>query len=86
MVVRPDFRPEFAEIVTGWTLHDDFADITDRIERLARFCRDNGGIAASTEYERTTVALLIQVQCERADNEGKFDELFAAIMARPPHG
>jgi hypothetical protein len=49
-----DLRDGFRNIVSGWTLIDDFDDLTDRIERAAEWTERNGPL---TDDEEATVKL-----------------------------
>lgn len=60
-------RDGFNAITSGWTLHDDFQDITDRIEAIAAWTKVNGPLQLD---EAKTVRLLIEVQIQRAEDEG----------------
>jgi hypothetical protein len=55
-------RDDFADIVSGWTLIDGMDDLTDRIERAARWTLENGPLLPR---ERATIDLMIQSQIAR---------------------
>lgn len=54
-----DLRPEFYEISRGWLLTDDFDGLTDRIERLGKWAKNNQPL---TEDESATVSMMIERQ------------------------
>lgn len=60
-------RPEFREIVSGWMLRDDLGDLTDRIERAAKWTVENGPLWPA---EEATIKLMIESQIARALQEG----------------
>ncbi len=60
-------REEFAAIVSGWTLISGMAAITDRIEEVARWTKENGPLLPD---EEATVKLMIRTQIAR----GWYDE------------
>jgi hypothetical protein len=55
-------REGFREITSGWMLIDDFDDLTDRIERLARWTKAIGPLEPD---EKVTFEMMIQVQIAR---------------------
>ena len=63
-------RDGFREIVSGWTIIDDFDDLTDRIERAAEWTKANGPLEAD---EEATVKLMIEAQIVRAIQRGDFE-------------
>jgi hypothetical protein len=66
----PDLRDGFRNIVTGWTLVDDFDALTDHIERAAEWTRDNGPLRPG---EAATVKLMIEAQIVRGIRRGDFE-------------
>lgn len=68
-------RNEFAEIVSGWMLVDDFDDLTDRIERSARWAEVNGPLLVD---EQATVRLMIQSQIACGIRRGDFEPCIPA--------
>lgn len=58
-------RDEFARIISGWTLVSGFAAITDRIEEVARWAKDNGPLLPD---EEATVHLMIQCLIARGED------------------
>jgi hypothetical protein len=52
-------RPGFAEISSGWMLVYTFEEVTDRIERLAKWSEANNPV---TPFEYKTVQLMIEAQ------------------------
>lgn len=71
-------RDGFHEIVSGWTLIDDFDDLSDRIERSAAWAKANGPLEPD---EQATVELLIQTQVCRGIARGDFEPLIPAEQA-----
>ena len=63
-------RDGFREIVSGWTIIDDFDDLTDRIERAAEWTKANGPLEAD---EDATVKLMIEAQIARGIQRGDFE-------------
>lgn len=63
-------RPEFLAIVAGWSLVDDFDDLTDRIERSAKWAKANGPLL---EDEHATVRLMIECQVAQGIRRGDFE-------------
>lgn len=63
-------RPEFHEIVSGWTLIDGMDDITDRIERACEWAEANGPLQPD---EEATVKLMIETQVARGIARGDFE-------------
>jgi hypothetical protein len=63
-------RPEFLAIVDGWSLVDDFDDLTDRIERSADWAKANGPLL---EDEQATVRLMIETQVAMGIRRGDFE-------------
>lgn len=59
-------RDEFAAIISGWTLVSGFNAITDRIEEVARWSKENGPLQPD---EEKTVELMIQCQIARGFEE-----------------
>ena len=50
-------RDGFLEISSGWMVIDDFDDLTDRLERLAKWTEENGPLLPD---EESTVQLMIE--------------------------
>lgn len=71
-------REGFREIVSGWTLIDDFDDLSDRIERSAKWADANGPLEPD---ELATVELLIQTQVCRGIARGDFEPFIPADQA-----
>lgn len=65
-----EMRPDFADIVRGWTLRDDFDDLFDRLARLDQLVGRTGGEAAMNEHELATVKFMIQACFVRGMREG----------------
>lgn len=63
-------RPGFLEIIDGWSLVDDFDDLTDRLERAAKWTEAN---APLLEDEEATVRLMIQSQVAQGIHRGDFE-------------
>lgn len=63
-------RDGFRDIVSGWTLIDDFDDLTDRIERAAEWTRANGPLEPD---EHATVKLMIETQVAKGIRRGDFE-------------
>jgi hypothetical protein len=63
-------RDGFREIVSGWTLIDDFDDLTDRIERAAEWTKANSPLQTD---EEATVKLMIEAQIARGIRRGDFE-------------
>jgi hypothetical protein len=57
-----DMRAGFREIVEGWTLIDDFDELTDRIERSAAWAKANAPLLPD---EQATAELMIRAQIAR---------------------
>lgn len=55
-------RDGFREIVSGWTLISGTDDLTDRIERSAKWTEINGPLEAD---EEATIKLMIEAQIAR---------------------
>lgn len=55
-------RPEFREIVSGWTLYDGTLDLDERLERLAVWARDVGILQPD---EEATSKMMIEAQLAR---------------------
>jgi hypothetical protein len=68
-------RPEFLEIVDGWSLVDDFDDLTERIERSAKWTAANGPLLAD---EAATVRLMIECQVAMGIRRGDFEPFIPA--------
>jgi hypothetical protein len=68
-------RDEFREIVSGWMLVDGFDELTDRIERSAKWAEANGPLLAD---EAATVRLMIQSQIARGIRRGDFEPFIPA--------
>lgn len=68
-------RPEFLAIVDGWSLVDDFDDLTDRIERSAKWAEANGPLH---EDEQATARLMIQTQVAMGIRRGDFEPYIPA--------
>ena len=75
-------RDGFREIVEGWTLVDDFDDLTDRIERSGEWAQANGGLLAD---ERATINLMIQSQIARGIARGDFEPFLPGPRAVEPY-
>jgi hypothetical protein len=58
---RP-MRDGFAAIVNGWTLISGIDDLTDRIEQVAEWTKENGPLLPS---EEATIRLMIECQIAR---------------------
>jgi len=58
----PDLRDGFRDITAGWTVIDDFDELTDRIERAAEWTEQNGPL---TDDETATVRMMIEAQIAR---------------------
>jgi hypothetical protein len=65
-------RDGFTAITSGWTLIDGMDDITDRIEKIDEWAKDNGPLEPE---EEATVGLMIQTQITR---------LFGRLMRNGP--
>lgn len=65
-------RDGFRDIVSGWMTIDDFDDLSDRIERLAEWSKDNFPLEPD---EHATVEMMIQSQIARGIARGDFDDL-----------
>jgi len=63
-------RAGFLQIVDGWSLVDDFDDLTDRIERSAKWAEANGPLL---EDEQATARLMIQTQVAVGIRRGDFE-------------
>jgi hypothetical protein len=57
-----ELREGFQEITSGWTLIDDFDDLTDRIERAAAWTKANGPLLPD---EEATIEFMIECQIAR---------------------
>lgn len=55
-------RAEFEEIISGWALISGMEDITDRIERAAKWTEENGPLLPD---EEATIELMIKSQIAR---------------------
>jgi hypothetical protein len=55
-------RDGFREIVAGWMLVDDWGDLTDRIERAAKWSEANGPLQPD---EEATIRYMIECQIAR---------------------
>lgn len=66
MTIRDGFR----EIVAGWTLISGIEDISDRIERVAAWAKENGPLMPR---EEATVKLMIECQIARGIARGDFE-------------
>ncbi len=56
-------RPGFAEIVHGWTLISGMDDLTDRIERVEKWMKNNAPLSPT---EQATIELMLRCQFARA--------------------
>lgn len=65
-----NLREGFRDIVDGWMLIDDFADLTDRIERAAEWTKANGPLQPD---ESATIKFMIECQIARGIERGDFD-------------
>jgi hypothetical protein len=65
-----DLRDGFRGIVTGWMLVDDFDDLTDRIERVAKWTKENGPLQSD---EEATVKLMIETQIAKGIRRSDFE-------------
>lgn len=63
-------RDGFRDIVSGWTLVDDFGELTDRIERAAEWAKANGPLEPD---EEATATLMIESQIARGIRRGDFE-------------
>ena len=63
-------RDGFREIVSGWTLVSGIADLTERIERAAKWTEINGPLEPD---EEATVKLMIDCQIARGIAQGDFE-------------
>jgi len=68
-------RPGFEEIVSGWMLIDGMEDITDRIERAAKWTEQNGPLLPA---EEATITMMIQSQLARGIQRGDFEPYISA--------
>jgi hypothetical protein len=68
-------REGFLAIVDGWSLVDDFDDLTDRIERSAEWVEANGALL---EDEAATVRLMIETQVAMGIRRGDFEPYIPA--------
>jgi len=68
-------REGFREIVSGWTLIDDFDDLTDRIERSAVWAKENSPLQPD---EQATAAMMIETQIMRGIHRGDFEPYISA--------
>jgi hypothetical protein len=71
----PDLRGGFREIVSGWTLVDDFDALTDRIERAAEWTERNGPL---TDDEAKVIKLMIESQVAKGIRRGDFEPYISA--------
>lgn len=62
-------RPGFAEISSGWMIVDCFQELSDRIDRLARWQKVNGPL---NDTEKATIELMIESQIVRGIRRGDF--------------
>lgn len=67
-------RDGFREIVSGWTLVSGMADITQRIERAAKWTGANGPLEPD---EEATIKLMIESQIARGVARGDFEPYFS---------
>lgn len=65
-----DTRDGFKAIADGWMLVDDFDELTDRIERLGEWAKQQGGLTAD---EESTVRLMIEAQIAKGIARGDFE-------------
>lgn len=65
-------RDGFKEIVDGWMLITGMADITDRIERSAKWTEQNGPLLPD---EQATIKLMIECQIARGGFSGQEEGL-----------
>jgi hypothetical protein len=69
----PDIRREIKlrdglrEIVIGWTLVDDFDELTDRIERAAEWAKENGPL---TNDEALVIKRMVEMQIAMGHQAG----------------
>ena len=66
----PDLRDGFRDITVGWTLIDDFDELTDRIERAAEWTKENGPLRPD---EEATVRMMIETQIAKGIRRGDFE-------------
>ncbi len=64
-------RQEFSDIVSGWMLISGMEDITDRIERVAKWME--AGNAPLLPDEEATMKLMIECQIARGIRRGDFE-------------
>lgn len=57
-----NMRPSFTEIVDGWMLISGTDDLDDRIERAAKFIKENGPLWPD---EKSTIGLMIECSIAR---------------------
>jgi len=58
-----DMREGFREITAGWMMVNTFDDVTDRIERVAKWMRTNGPLLPD---EDATIKYMIECQIARS--------------------
>jgi len=63
-------REGFREIVTGWTLISGVNDLTERIERTAKWTESNGPLHPD---EQAVVQLMVESQIARGIARGDFE-------------
>lgn len=71
-------RDGFRDIVSGWTLIDDFDDLSDRITRAARWTDANGPLQ---QDELATVQMMIEAHVVRGIARGDFEPFIPADQA-----
>lgn len=78
MTVRPEgFDGRWDEVVSGWLLINDFADVTERIEKLADMMKaDDVKLEDLTDLQRGTVKLMVERQIFLGIEQGDFDDCF----------
>jgi len=65
-------RGDFRDIVGGWMLVDDFDDVTERIERAAKWAKANGPLLPD---ETATIGWMIKAQFARGLRQGFFADV-----------
>jgi hypothetical protein len=55
-------REEFRDIISGWILYSGIEDLSDRIERAAKWTKANGPLLPD---EQATIELMIRAQIAR---------------------
>lgn len=65
-------REGFMAIADGWMLVNDFDELTDRIERLGAWTKENGPLS---EDEAATVTMMIECQVAQGMARGDFEEM-----------